>query len=590
MASDSNNNNVARFTQNDERGIRPEKFTCYIIGESTLPVKCGEMLLQAGHTIYGIISNDSAVNQWAAEKNIPCIKVIKSRIFPFLSEHEFDYLLSINGDYVMPEAVLALPRQMAINYHDSPLPLYAGMYATSWALMNREKVHAISWHQADTGIDTGDILNQLPVPIEPRDTAFTLNLRCYETALKAFEELLGPLETRQINKQKQDLTRRTYFGYYLRPNTACIFSFNNEAHNIDAFLRALDFGSYDNPLGMPKIMVGKDFFIIPAVEVTGVCSTQPPGTVAHMNDHSITLATRSADIHIKTIYTLEGGIINIPEFTEKYQIREGYVFMDIEGEIAQKIHEYYSIICRYERYWEKRLRAIQPPDLFTLRGESAKVGDAALYKISFHIPGIINLTARSGDITRAGFLIAVYSIYLYKLTGLLSFDLGYTHPGTQKEISGMEELFAMTVPLHIELNPHETFQELAGSLEKELYRLHKHKTFIKDITMRYPGLKSTSAKQQTLGYSTVTLAANPDDIHPPGNPGIHLVIPGQGSECVCYCHPAIIDKNSLSMDINEINSAVAENNNIKLTDIRISNDLTYSEMDISPGDLDDFGF
>src|SRR5216683_2208171 len=122
------------------------KFSCFIIGEGTLPIQCAEILLDREHMIYGIISSDIAVHDWAREREIPHIDPKNKDIAPFLSEHPFDYLFSIVNMYILPKRVLELPRRCAINFHDAPLPRYAGRYATSWAIMQGERVHGVTWH------------------------------------------------------------------------------------------------------------------------------------------------------------------------------------------------------------------------------------------------------------------------------------------------------------------------------------------------------------------------------------------------------------------------------------------------------------
>src|SRR5689334_7494110 len=114
------------------------KISCYIIGEGTLPIQCAEILLNRKHTIYGIISSDLAVTDWARGREIPHIDPKNKDIVTFLSLHPFEYLFSIVNMNILPKRVLAFPRRCAINFHDAPLPRYAGRYATSWAIMQGE--------------------------------------------------------------------------------------------------------------------------------------------------------------------------------------------------------------------------------------------------------------------------------------------------------------------------------------------------------------------------------------------------------------------------------------------------------------------
>ena len=52
--------------------------------------------------------------------------------------------LGVHNGYAMdpdslPESVLRAPRQLAINFHDGPLPRYAGLNAPVWALLHGER-------------------------------------------------------------------------------------------------------------------------------------------------------------------------------------------------------------------------------------------------------------------------------------------------------------------------------------------------------------------------------------------------------------------------------------------------------------------
>src|SRR2546429_3979319 len=115
-----------------------KKFSCFLLGEGTLPIQCAQILVDREHTIYGIISSNQAVIDWARRREIPYIDPQDKDIVTFLSQRPFDYLFSIVNPYILPKLVLESPRRCAINYHNAPLPRYAGSYATSWAIMQGE--------------------------------------------------------------------------------------------------------------------------------------------------------------------------------------------------------------------------------------------------------------------------------------------------------------------------------------------------------------------------------------------------------------------------------------------------------------------
>lgn len=189
-----------------------KKLSCFIIGEGTLPLQCAEILLDREQTLYGIISSDAAVGDWARERGIPHIDP-KMKISPhFVSQHPFDYLFSIVNMSILPEQVLALPRRCAINFHAAPLPRYAGIYARSWAILQGERVHGVTWHAMTNLVDAGDIFKQSLFEIDDQETAFTLNAKCYDAAIASFAELLDDIASDHVSMRKQDLNERTFFS------------------------------------------------------------------------------------------------------------------------------------------------------------------------------------------------------------------------------------------------------------------------------------------------------------------------------------------------------------------------------------------
>jgi methionyl-tRNA formyltransferase len=73
---------------------------------------------------------------------------------------------------ILPPEVLNLSR--FINVHYSPLPRYRGRANVNWAVFNGDQTAAISIHMVTPELDSGNILFQEKIPIEPGDTATSL--------------------------------------------------------------------------------------------------------------------------------------------------------------------------------------------------------------------------------------------------------------------------------------------------------------------------------------------------------------------------------------------------------------------------------
>ena len=237
-------------------------FTCYLAGTESLLVQCAEILLANGHRILGVISSDPATRKWTTEKGLRALDLDAS--LPAVLEAEpFDFFFSITNLRVLPKDVVTLPRRMAINFHDGPLPRYAGLYATTWALLAGETEYAITWHRITTaGIDKGDILLQEPVAIGEGETALTLNAKCYEAGMASFAVLVERLAADTVDQRPQDLSRRTYFGMVKRPAGCGAIRWEESATRVAAHVAALDFGPYPNPLTLPKVWHGDRVYVV----------------------------------------------------------------------------------------------------------------------------------------------------------------------------------------------------------------------------------------------------------------------------------------------------------------------------------------
>lgn len=94
-------------------------FSNILMGEGTLLIQCGDLLLDQGQEIKGVISNNPFILEWAEEKKLVKMTAQEGWI-PFLKKTSFDYLFSIYWFSIIPEEVLELPRKLAINFHDGP--------------------------------------------------------------------------------------------------------------------------------------------------------------------------------------------------------------------------------------------------------------------------------------------------------------------------------------------------------------------------------------------------------------------------------------------------------------------------------------
>jgi methionyl-tRNA formyltransferase len=115
---------------------------------------------------------------------------------------ELDYIVSIHFPYLVPSPVLSLARLGVLNLHPAFLPYNRGWHTASWAILDGTPFGA-TLHFMDEGVDTGDIVHQRPLPIEPGDTADSLYRRVKRLELEVFREAWPSLEAGAARRTPQ---------------------------------------------------------------------------------------------------------------------------------------------------------------------------------------------------------------------------------------------------------------------------------------------------------------------------------------------------------------------------------------------------
>jgi amino acid adenylation domain-containing protein len=469
---------------------RKVRTRCFLIGEGTLLIQCAEILVKERHKILGIISSRRAIVEWSNKRKIPCIQPTDNWL-ELLSQEPFEYLFSIFNNRILSKEVLKLPRQCTINYHDAPLPKYAGVNATSWALIRGEREHGVSWHIVSAVVDAGDILKQTLVKIEPNETSFTLNAKCYEAAIASFRELITDISAQRLNKSQQNLAHRTYFGRSERLSAGGLIDFNSQARKLDALVRAMDFRSYINPLGTVKLAIGSDLITVAKLSVLDEASIALPGTITAIKSDFLQVATNDFEVALQHLKTLDGQILSTNELASKFKLKVGDRFQLYAPEIIDRIEQVDSAIAKYEEFWVERLTDLQPLSL-PYASRNCHGQPPQFKKIVLVLPqkAIDFSKQRFGEEYLAEFWLAVWGMYLTRLSGKTCFDVALSYGELQRELVDLESFFAAQVPIRFEIDSQQSSDLAFSNVLAHLHLTRKHKSYARDIVLRYPQLKS----------------------------------------------------------------------------------------------------
>jgi len=517
---------------------RVTNFSCFIIGEDPITVQCGDMLLSRGHVIRGVVSEKSEVARWAKARGVRSIDA-GGDLKAILEEHPFDYLFSIANMRLLSHELVSLPRAGAINFHDGPLPQYAGIHTTSWALINRERKYGITWHFINNVVDGGKILKQRMVQITEGETAHSLKSKCVEAGIEAFGELIEELAQGTHEALEQDFSKRKYFGMWERPKAAGIISWHQSAEEISAIGRALDLGTYPNAIGRAKMALGTGFVLCPELEVLGNGNGSPPGTITGIETERIRVASAHGELGIRRLMTLDGKPLSLTEVVSRYGLRPRMKLPEPDYAERERITGLNNEICKYESFWLNRLSSLHAVPLPYLETtDTLQQTDGATELNASISPELLRSVKRFLPTHKTSdFLAAAFALYLARMGGEGRFDLGLRWPGLSESCADLGGLFATEVPWRVDV-------DLAMPVRQEMVRVlealettREKKTYLNDVWTRWPELRNIAEK---TGFPT--LPARVELVKSMTGhslqPGCHLaLLVDDQDECRLVCQP-----------------------------------------------------
>jgi len=112
---------------------------------------------------------------------------------------------------IVPESLLALPRQGSICFHPSLLPRYRGGSAIPWQVIRGETTTGVTVFWPDAGIDTGPILVQRAAALGSDETAGSLYYgTLFSLGVDVIVEAVGLIAAGRAPRIPQDEAHATY--------------------------------------------------------------------------------------------------------------------------------------------------------------------------------------------------------------------------------------------------------------------------------------------------------------------------------------------------------------------------------------------
>lgn len=151
----------------------------------------------------------------ARKNGIPCFAPARPNAQHFVAEIRAlspDLFVAVGYMLLLGPSLLSVPRVIAVNFHASLLPAYRGKHPVFWALRNGDLSCGLTVHEMSPGLDTGDIIFQVRVPVRQTDCVSTVYDRIMSASVPLVPGLIAAVTEGNIPRTPQPSEGASYFG------------------------------------------------------------------------------------------------------------------------------------------------------------------------------------------------------------------------------------------------------------------------------------------------------------------------------------------------------------------------------------------
>jgi len=385
-----------------------------------------------------------------------------------------------------------VPTCGVINFHDGPLPEYAGLNAPVWALLQGESEFGISWHFVTDALEEVPVLVQRRFPIGADETALSLNTRCFEAGLESFTELVDRLLADDTRAQPQGHRARIVFGLHERPEAAGVLDWQARAADLARLVRALDHGRYPNPLTTAKLVHG-DVALI-AVRAECVEGSGAPGSVLDADASGLTVACADGALRVTELRELSGAPISAEQALERLNLSIGESLHGLDE--AQRAHLSAVVAqhCPHESVWTRRLLALEPLALPWPEPAAAATRPAEIRELELP-PALMEFS----EADRVAAILGAYGVVLARLCGSASATVGLGYDALDAALGATPHFHATRTLLTLPADAGASFAQLRAATQRALEQTQASGSWASDLFARQPGLQDRPAPFTTGG-------------------------------------------------------------------------------------------
>lgn len=289
-----------------------------------------EALVAAGHDVVLAVTQPdkpkgrgkemqfTPVKECALKYNIPVYqprRVREPECIEELRKYRADIMVVVAFGQILPKEILEMTKYGCVNVHASLLPKYRGAAPIQWSILDGEEVTGVTTMQMNEGLDTGDMLLKVEIPIEEKETGGSLHDKLAEVGARLCVETLAGLEAGTITPIPQGETTTSY-AKMLDKQLGSI-DWSKSAIEIERLIRGLSPwpSAYTN--WNDKVMKIWD------AKVVGDASTERPGTIVKVEKDAFYVQAGDGALQVCELQIPGKKRMDAGAFLRGYQVKEG---------------------------------------------------------------------------------------------------------------------------------------------------------------------------------------------------------------------------------------------------------------------------
>lgn len=265
----------------------------------------------------------SPVKEKALEYEIPIYQPVKVRndeeFINTLKELAPEIIVVAAFGQILPETVLNLPKYGCINVHASLLPKYRGAGPIQWSIINGETETGITIMYMEKGLDTGDMLGKVVVPIEKEETGESLHDKLSVAGNDCLLTVMEQIKNGTAKPEKQDDSLSCYAP--MLDKAMGHIDWEKSAKELERLIRGL----YPWPSAYTTF-AGKTLKIFGA-DIVEKESEKPVGTIVEVTKDRIVVQTGNGCLSLKEVQLEGKKRMEVKSFLLGYDMQVGQQFV-----------------------------------------------------------------------------------------------------------------------------------------------------------------------------------------------------------------------------------------------------------------------